>query len=106
MSREHKFRALVDGVWYGFTLDKLLELSVLYQGKTFLQLLKAKKSQYTGRKDKNGKEVYEGDILEDQWGNRHEVVWDNKQAKFMFISGCEWAGITGNTYENPELSEA
>jgi len=71
--------------------------------------------QYTGLKDRLGREVYEGDII--RWGNITGGMHTEKVEYYVgtegdgyqmagFVLGCDWQEqfeIIGNIYENPEL---
>jgi len=66
--------------------------------------------QYTGLKDKNGKEIYEGDFLDCGGFNR---VVEFHPSCFFGVYGDDWvelyshnymdSEVVGNIHENPEL---
>lgn len=64
--------------------------------------------QYTGLKDCNGKEIYEGDVLEWENGNRANVFYDPYSASYS-PNFNNWkpnkTKVIGNIHENPELLE-
>lgn len=71
--------------------------------------------QYTGLKDKNGKEIYEEDVLDYGEFGKYKVIFnkasfkiqklDNLNGNLHLLGECffDEIEVIGNIYENPEL---
>lgn len=79
--------------------------------------------QCTGLKDKNGKPIWENDIIRDEYGNLYKVFWQNNYYQFSWICvkseifqvGTKWdlcvmrsfeIEVVGNIFDNLELLES
>lgn len=137
MSREKKYRIWLGGYWrhWGFMRDTsgrmmFVGLPATNQESLSMEEMMERSQEYTGLKDKNGKEIWEGDILSNQIkpmkfnkgeADRMVVEWHDDLARFglafySIYGGEGYTGTTqhihewtkeaiviGNIYENPDL---
>lgn len=127
MNREIKFRFWLDA---DKKMYKVLSLSGKFPDENFQRVFIDKEGepgmplnhrtengntimQFTGMKDKNGKEIYEGDRRQ----NGDWVAWNQLHCFFGWFNASgyqkdirnEWTvedEIIGNIYENPELIQS
>lgn len=120
MSREIKFRAWDDAIIHimpQMVGPFMIKDSVLASYAN----INAPLMQYTGLKDKNGVEIYEGDIMKDKRSGSPDISyvvnWGGKDNLAAFVLGNDWSPLNehdctvvyeviGNIYENSELLEA
>lgn len=129
---QHEMNNSLENKEYYFSLSED-RVELLYHDEDYSAYVgcKAEIMQYTGIKDINGKEIYEGDIVKfldeemiysdcgieyDEFINTGKVIFSHDELMGWDITNRhmdleevwhyrEYIEVVGNTYENPELLE-
>ena len=121
MEKQIKYRIFLQHEDTGVIITKDFNYAEIFSGVAF-QFIKIHltryfvigKSEFTGRIDCKGCEIYENDIIEfdakewgDEFSNIHLVTWDNINSSWSFGGGCasdmNWRTVIGNKFNNPDL---
>ena len=116
MNREILFRGkrVDNGEWTEGYFFKSWDKVFLLWGKTddcpnMEEVKPETVGQYTGLFDKNGKKIFEGDIVESPHGTQGVVEWQNAECAFLVNIGDDWQTmddcpyeVVGNIYDKGE----
>lgn len=118
--REIIFRGkrLNDGEWVEGNFVKgciddfayIVEFGNKYLCRNYVEVIPETVGQYTGFDDKNGKKVFEGDILKAEIWWEQGGCYPHTETRFieatfpnMYKNHFEKFEVVGNIYDNPEL---
>lgn len=108
--REIKFRAWEKNMKEMINVDSIdFERKIINKEWAWRMFSEVVLMQYTGLKDINGIEIYEGDVCESVLGIKGIVIFDKGayklKSKQSMYGISKLPKVIGNIYENPEILE-